>query len=52
MIIIDDSNDVFWLAQIYYNMGQYVRAQKLIWKLMDTSVACRFLAAKCCVSMK
>ncbi|CAB4395208.1 unnamed protein product [Rhizophagus irregularis] len=37
--ITGDSNDVFWLAQIYYNMGQYVRAQKLIWKLMDTSVA-------------
>ncbi|GBB91503.1 hypothetical protein RclHR1_18830003 [Rhizophagus clarus] len=50
--ITGDSNDVFWLAQIYYNMGQYVRAQKLIWKLMDTSVACRFLAAKCCIKQE
>ncbi|CAI2165441.1 7826_t:CDS:10 [Funneliformis geosporum] len=48
MTITGDSNDIYWLAQIYYNMGQYVRAQKLIWKLMDTSVTCRFLAAKCC----
>ncbi|CAJ0758214.1 2840_t:CDS:10 [Entrophospora sp. SA101] len=47
-----DSNDAYWLAQIYYNMGQYLRAKKLLQKLMDSSVLCRFLAAKCCVKIE
>ncbi|CAG8816065.1 8049_t:CDS:2, partial [Racocetra persica] len=48
MTMTGDSNDALWLAQVHYNMGQYVRAQKLIWNLIDSSVVCRFLAAKCC----
>ncbi|CAG8747256.1 4149_t:CDS:2, partial [Cetraspora pellucida] len=52
MTMTGDSNDVLWLAQVHYNMGQYVRAQNLIWNLIDSSVVCRFLAAKCCIKME
>ncbi|CAG8714762.1 13957_t:CDS:10, partial [Acaulospora morrowiae] len=52
MTMTGDSNDVYWLALVYYNMGQYVRAQKLIKNLIDSSVICRYLAAKCCIKME
>ncbi|CAG8507895.1 13543_t:CDS:10, partial [Acaulospora colombiana] len=52
MSMTGDSNDVYWLALVYYNMGQYVRAQKLIKNLIDSSVICRYLAAKCCIKME
>ncbi|RIB15953.1 hypothetical protein C2G38_1548499 [Gigaspora rosea] len=48
MTMTGDLNDVLWLSQVHYNMGQYVSAQKLIWNLIDLSAVCRFLAAKCC----
>ncbi|RIB15946.1 hypothetical protein C2G38_2191236 [Gigaspora rosea] len=37
MTMTGDLNDVLWLAQVHYNMGQYVSAQKLIWNLIDSS---------------
>ncbi|RUP01168.1 anaphase-promoting complex, cyclosome, subunit 3-domain-containing protein [Jimgerdemannia flammicorona] len=44
-----DPNDVFWLAQVHFQTGQYTRAEKLLLhkKLLDSSVACRELAAQC-----
>jgi hypothetical protein len=47
----NDPNDIFWLAQVYYLTGQYVRVEKLLTRkhLLNSSVACRFLAAQCMV---
>ncbi|KAF9925180.1 anaphase promoting complex subunit cdc16 [Linnemannia zychae] len=49
--ITDDSNDVFWLSQVYYLMGEYGRAINLLKKqnLVESSVACRFLAVQCLI---
>ncbi|RKP22719.1 anaphase-promoting complex, cyclosome, subunit 3-domain-containing protein, partial [Syncephalis pseudoplumigaleata] len=50
----NDPNDVFWLAQVYYLTGQYARVEKLLTRkhLLNSSVACRFLAAQCLVKLK
>lgn len=44
-----DPNDAFWLAQVYYNQGSYVRAVELIFtdQLDAESIMCRYLAALC-----
>ncbi|KAG0204145.1 anaphase promoting complex subunit cdc16 [Mortierella sp. GBA30] len=49
--ITDDSNDVFWLSQVYYLMGEYRRAINLLQRqnLLESSVACRFLAIQCMI---
>ncbi|KAF9217676.1 anaphase promoting complex subunit cdc16 [Podila verticillata] len=51
--LTDDSNDVFWLSQIYFLTGQYGRAVNLLQQqsLMESSVACRFLAIQCMIRM-
>ncbi|KAI9597661.1 hypothetical protein BDF19DRAFT_383223 [Syncephalis fuscata] len=50
----NDPNDIFWLAQVYYLTGQYVRVEKLLTRkhLLNSSVACRFLAAQCLTKLK
>ncbi|RHZ52105.1 hypothetical protein Glove_465g33 [Diversispora epigaea] len=52
MTMTGDPNDMYWLAIIYFNMGQYVRAQKLIKNFIESSKVCRYLAAKCCIKME
>ncbi|AGO11415.1 AaceriACR168Wp [[Ashbya] aceris (nom. inval.)] len=49
-----DPNDAFWLAQVYYNMGQYIRAVELLSRdgLDASSVMCRYLTALCLVKME
>ncbi|KAK3826712.1 MAG: hypothetical protein J3R72DRAFT_374447 [Linnemannia gamsii] len=49
--ITNDSNDAFWLSHVYYLMGEYGRAINLLkqQKLVESSVACRFLAAQCLI---
>ncbi|KAF8927244.1 anaphase promoting complex subunit cdc16 [Dissophora ornata] len=49
--VTEDSNDVFWLSQVYYLMGEYDRAINLLQKqqLLKSSVACRFLAIQCMI---
>lgn len=49
-----DPNDAFWLAQVYYNMGQYIRAVQLLSRdgLDSSSVMCRYLTALCLVKME
>lgn len=44
-----DPNDAFWLAQVFYNQGSYVRAVELIFtdQLDSESIMCRYLAALC-----
>ncbi|OZJ05246.1 hypothetical protein BZG36_02307 [Bifiguratus adelaidae] len=49
-----DPNDIFWLAQVYYLTSQYTRAESLLFhkNLLESSIACRVLAAQCCISME
>ncbi|SCU94507.1 LAFA_0F22232g1_1 [Lachancea sp. 'fantastica'] len=49
-----DPNDGFWLAQVYYNSGSYVRAVELLTRnnLDASSVMCRYLTALCLVQLK
>lgn len=45
----DDPNDAFFLAQIHFSTGNYIRAQSLLRKhdLVEHNSACRYLAAHC-----
>jgi anaphase-promoting complex subunit 6 len=64
------SNDAFWLAQIHFLTGHYLRAERILveprskqdaphgkgkgkadGRLVDESLACRYLAAQCMVSL-
>ncbi|SCU95698.1 LAMI_0F03356g1_1 [Lachancea mirantina] len=49
-----DPNDAFWLAQVYYNTGAYIRAVELLShdNLDASSVMCRYLTALCQVKLK
>ncbi|SCU81118.1 LADA_0B11298g1_1 [Lachancea dasiensis] len=49
-----DPNDAFWLAQVYYNSGSYVRAVELLShnNLDTSSVMCRYLMALCLLQLK
>ncbi|CAG8560664.1 4158_t:CDS:10 [Ambispora gerdemannii] len=50
--ITGNPDDVYWLAQIYFMMGQYARAHSLLWNLLETSTACRILAAECSIKLE
>ncbi|CAM0135855.1 unnamed protein product [Umbelopsis sp. WA50703] len=54
LLDIDDTNDVYWLAQVYHHAGQYGRAADLLKKrkTWSQSVACRFLAAQCAIELE
>ncbi|KAG9286813.1 hypothetical protein G9A89_012363 [Geosiphon pyriformis] len=45
-------DDIYWLAQTYFMMGQFARAHRLLWNLIESSVACRILAAECCIKLE
>lgn len=49
-----DPNDAFWLAQVYYSSGSYVRAVDLLTKdmLESVSIMCRYLLALCLVTLQ
>lgn len=49
-----DPNDAFWLAQVYYGRGSYVRAVELLTKdmLESVSIMCRYLLALCFVNLQ
>ena len=49
IVFIDDSNDAFFLAQVHFSTGNYIRAQTFLHKhnLVEHSPACRYLAAHC-----
>ncbi|ODQ78598.1 hypothetical protein BABINDRAFT_172314 [Babjeviella inositovora NRRL Y-12698] len=48
LALTGDPNDAFWLAQVHYASGNYVRArQLLLGKQFDASVSCRYLGALC-----
>lgn len=47
LALTDDPNDAFWLAQVYFNSGDYLRAKQLLSSKpkYKKSVSCRYLAA-------
>lgn len=49
-----DPNDAFWLAQVYFNSGNYLRAKQLLTSKpeFEKSVSCRYLAAFCLVKLE
>ncbi|QLG74696.1 hypothetical protein HG535_0H00210 [Zygotorulaspora mrakii] len=49
-----DPNDAFWLAQVYFSDGSYVRAIDLLSRDMldSTSIMCRYLKARCLVKLQ
>lgn len=51
LLIVGDANDAFWLAQVFYGLGQFTRAQGVLMQqnLLNSSTACRYLAALCLV---
>lgn len=51
--ITNDPNDAFWLAQVYYNKGDYPRAINLLSNenLVSISIMCRYLMASCLVKL-
>lgn len=50
--LIDNINDVYWLAEAYYQSQQYEQALDLLNKkdTISKSVQCRYLAGLCAVS--
>ena len=61
-LLIGDLNDVLWLAQVHYNTGQYVSAQKLILEsyrfkrcmpISSGKVLCEYeLISKCSIAIR
>jgi hypothetical protein len=51
--ITQDPNDVFWLAQVYFLMGEYPRTEQLMldYRMTYMNAACRFLVAQARVSV-
>ncbi|ODV58571.1 anaphase promoting complex subunit CDC16 [Ascoidea rubescens DSM 1968] len=48
LALTDDPSDAFWLAQVYYSAGNYIRAyQVLSTKELSQSIACRYLSGLC-----
>ncbi|ODV64828.1 anaphase-promoting complex component [Hyphopichia burtonii NRRL Y-1933] len=45
--LTNDPNDAFWLGQVYFNSGNYLRAKQLLTSKpeYEKSVSCRYLAA-------
>lgn len=52
--LTNDPNDAFWLAQVYFNSGNYLRAKQLLTSKseFEKSVSCRYLAAFCLIKLE
>ncbi|CCK71432.1 anaphase promoting complex subunit CDC16 KNAG_0H00160 [Huiozyma naganishii CBS 8797] len=52
--ITGDPNDAFWLAQVYYNKGEYIRAinYMAIDSLDSVNVMCRYLMGLCLIELQ
>lgn len=52
--LTNDANDAFWLAQVYFNSGNYLRAKTLLTSkpVFEKSVCCRYLAAHCLIKLE
>jgi anaphase-promoting complex subunit 6 len=51
MILLDDDNDAFWLAQVHFATGNYTRAHAFLTKqdLINRNPSCRYLAGHCLI---
>lgn len=47
LTLTNDANDAFWLAQVYFARGEYLRAHKLLASksAYEQSLSCRYLSA-------
>ncbi|KAG7661763.1 CDC16 [[Candida] subhashii] len=54
LALTDDPNDAFWLAEVYFNSGNYLRAKSLLISKpeFEKSVSCRYLAAYCLIKLE
>ncbi|CUM62711.1 uncharacterized protein PRCAT00000267001 [Priceomyces carsonii] len=54
LALTEDPNDAFWLAQVYFNSGNFLRAKHLLTGKpeYEKSVSCRYLAAFCLVKLE
>lgn len=54
LALTNDPNDAFWLAQVYFNSGNYLRAKSLLMSKpeYEKSVSCRYLAAYCLIKLE
>lgn len=54
LALTDDANDAFWLAQVYFNSGNYLRARLLLMSKpkYEKSVSCRYLSAYCLIKLE
>ncbi|KAF3770841.1 TPR-like protein [Cryphonectria parasitica EP155] len=51
LALTDDDNDAFWMAQVHFSTGNYVRAQKFLEHrdLVRRNPSCQYLAAHCLI---
>ncbi|EGV64727.1 anaphase-promoting complex subunit Cut9 [Yamadazyma tenuis] len=54
LALTSDPNDAFWLAQVYFSSGNYLRAKSLLMSKpeFEKSVSCRYLAAFCLIKLE
>lgn len=54
LALTSDPNDAFWLAQVYFSSGNYLRAKHLLTSKpeFEKSVGCRYLAAFCLIKLE
>lgn len=54
LALTNDPNDAFWLAQVYFDSGNYLRAKSLLMSKpeYEKSVSCRYLAAYCLIKLE
>lgn len=51
LALTNDTEDVFWLAQLHFSNGNYTRALSFLSRgdLIATNAQCRYLAGHCCI---
>lgn len=54
LALTNDPNDAFWLAQVYFSSGNYLRAKHLLTSKPEfaKSVSCRYLAGFCLIKLE
>lgn len=54
LALTNDPNDAFWLAQVYFTSGNYLRAKQLLLQKpeFEKSVSCRYLAGYCAIKLE
>jgi anaphase-promoting complex subunit 6 len=52
--LTNDPNDAFWLAQVYFNNGDYLRAKHLLTSnpKFEKNVICKYLAGYCLIKLE